>query len=184
MSIYDNVSEYRREQLSQTTCPLEPRPCLERQQQQQQQRPAEPKATPSTNEHLQLRQVRVPSFQAFQAAIELQLATISETQAANKNLHALSLDYPTIDKDDDAVADSDSTEVEDCESDSDGDTYDSYNGDGDGDWRDDEDGEREDSMTDPESVRSECSSPVEGEEEEKEDYFGLRHLASLVVGGI
>jgi hypothetical protein len=149
ISIYDSVREYRNEQLSQTTCPSVHPPCLDRRRQQQ-QRPTKPKPAPSTNElqeYLQLQQVRVPSFQDFQAAIELQLATLSEIQAASKKVHALSLDCPTID----AVADSDSTEVEEyCESDSDSDTISEYDS-----CDDDEDGESEDSMTDPESVRKE-----------------------------
>jgi hypothetical protein len=176
ISIYDNVRECRREQLSQTACPSEPPPYLDTEcQQQQKQR------TPTTNElqeYLQLQQVRIPSFQDFQAAIELQLATLSEIRMATKKLHALSLDCPSIDEDDE-----DSANVQEyCESDSESDTvseYDSY--DGDGAWRDDEDEdvESEDSMTDPESVRSGCSSPVEGEEN-KDDYFGLRPLVPLV----
>lgn len=76
-----------------------------------------------------------------------------------------------------------------CESESDESVsdYDSY--DGEAGWRDgeSEDGEADgdgDSMTDPESVRSECSSPVEGKEDEDKEagYFGLMPLTPLVGG--
>ena len=99
----------------------------------------------------------------------MQLATLTEIQGASKRLQALSQNTPTIDEEYDSESESDSD-------------YDSY--DGEGDWRDDEEdeGDSEDSMTDPESVASECSSPVE--EKGEEGLWAVRPLAPLMGTGV
>ena len=172
--------------MMQTAFPTETYPQQQPQPQPQpQQRPQREVVKPTTNElqeGLSLEQLRVPSFQDFQAAIELQIASLSEIQAASKRLQALSQSCPTIDECEEAKAEKEVDVEEYCDSGSEDSDYDSY--DGDADWRDEEDGsESDDSMTDPESVRSECSSPVEEKMEDACD-FGLRPLVSLITGPI
>ena len=136
-----------------------------------------PKQTASNEiqKSLNLDQARVPSFQDFQAAIELQLATLSEIQTTSQRLQAMSQSCPNIAEGNESGETE--VDVEEYCSDSDSDSdYDSF--DGEGDWRDDEDADSEDSMTDPESVRSECSSPVE--EKEEDEILGSRPSGSLM----
>jgi hypothetical protein len=125
-------------------------------------------------------ETQVPSFQDFQAAIELQLATMEHVKAAQRQLQQMAHD-----------SDVDGEEVEEYQSDSEAESdYDSYDGD-EADWRMDDDSadnDSDDSMTDPESVRSECSSPVEDVDCEKEHhYFSLKSLspamASCIIAG-
>ncbi len=188
ISIYDNVREYRKEQimsftfssqpmsrephLLQSPPPRQPRPQLQRQP---------PKQSP-TNElpdYLNIEQVRVPCFQDFQAAIELQIATLGEIQTASKRLQALSHSCPTINEQD--VSEVNVEEY--CDESDTASDYDSY--DGEGGWRSDEDNEgeeSEDSMTDPESVRSECTSPVDEKGEDESSKLGP--FVSLMGRGI
>jgi hypothetical protein len=177
ISIYDNVRDYKKEQMTKAAFVSEPSPAPERPQQQ----PAK-QLDPSNElqEYLSLQRVRVPSFQDFQAAIEMQLATLTEIQSASKRLQALANSCPTIDEGDEMEVGVEEYHEGDSHSDTVSD-YDSY--DGEGGWRDEEDGaESEGSMTDPESVRSEPSSPVE--EKSEDDLFAIRPLAPLVCVGI
>jgi hypothetical protein len=117
---------------------------------------------------------RVPSFQDFQAAIELQLATLAHIQQSSKSAtQTYSDSCTTIHEESECVQ-------EYCDSESDVSDYDSY--DGDDRWRDHESDDTlsdDESMTDPESVRSSCYSPVE--EEDEDDYFSLKPLVPLVA---
>lgn len=192
ISIYDSVREYRREQIISTSfssehmsrqqpqaqlhAPQQPqrqhRPQLQRQQSKQ-------TASNDLQDYLNIDQARVPSFQDFQAAIELQLATLTEIQSTSRRLQALSQSCPSIAEGNESVETE--LDVEDyCSGSDSGSDYDSY--DGEGDWRDKEDADSEDSMTDPESTRSERSSPVE--EKEEDEVLGLVPLVNLIGSNI
>lgn len=91
-----------------------------------------------------------------------------------ERIKAAADDLRRMTSDDDNEPGSSDIDVEEYESSSETDSdYDSH--DGDGDWRDDDDGaESEDSMTDPESVRSECSSPIDEDVKGRNgDYFAV-----------
>ena len=110
-------------------------------------------------------QHQVPSFREFQAAIEMQLATMAQVTAAAAQLNAE--EYNSDEEEDDS-------------------DYDSYDGD---DWSDDEGAaESDDSFTDNESVegqRSECSSPTgspgDTEDEGERDLWALRPLIPFIT---
>jgi len=96
-------------------------------------------------------QQQAPSFKEFQAAIELQLATMAEVKAATEryNTEGYTSDEEVVD--------------------SDGDSYDVE-------WSDDDTAESDDSLTDYESMDgqwSTCSSPTEDEEDEY-DLWAIR----------
>ena len=131
----------------------------------------EPESQQSENElQTYLRQSQVQSFQDFQAAIELQIATMEQVKAAHRQLQQMAAD-----------ANEDGDEVEEYESDSEiNSDYDSYDGE-EADWRSEEGSDSEDSMTDPESARSECASPMDDADCENEgDYFNLQPLTPMM----
>jgi hypothetical protein len=179
ISIYDNMREYRREELMKTSCPypISDAPLIS----PPSPTPKQPQRKYSTIEKVSASATaleeyvsRVPSFQDFQAAIELQLATLAHIQQSSKSAtRTYSDSCPTINEESECVQ-------EYCDSESDISDYDSYDGD-DG-WRDHESDDTlsdDESMTDPESVRSSCSSPVE--EEDEDDFFSLKPLVPLVA---
>jgi hypothetical protein len=179
ISIYDNIREYRREELTKTSCPYPisdaplispPLPPTKQTQQRYSNTEKVSAATTALEGYVSY----VPSFQDFQAAIELQLATLAHIQQSSKSATQPQSDScPTIQEESECVE-------EYCDSESDVSDYDSYDGD-DG-WRDHESDDAlsdEDSMTDPESVRSSCSSPVE--EEDEDECFSLKPLVPLVA---
>jgi len=115
-----------------------------------------------------------PPFADFQAAIEDQLSALAKIRAASQKLREMAVESSTGE-----WAIEDEVEAEEYSSDSDTESdYDSHD-----DHDDDEGAESEDSMTDPESVRSECTSPVD-KGEAKEDYFELEPLTPLVRGTV
>ena len=190
VSIYDSVREYRRELIISTSFSSEPMPrrqqpqaqlqTLQRPQQQhrpqlQRQQSTKQSASNDLQGYINIDQARAPSFQDFQAAIEVQLATLSEIQSTSRRLQALSRSCRSIPE----VNESVETEVDEeeyCSDTDSGSDYDSY--DGEGDWRDDDDVDSEDSMTDPDSTRSEGSSPVE--EKEEDEALGMVPFVNLI----
>ena len=108
------------------------------------------------------------SFEDFQTAIKVQMATMERIKAAAEDLRRMTSDEDAIEYD----IEESHAGVEEYESTSDTDS-DYHSHDGDADWQDEEDGaDSEDSMTDPESVNSQCCSPVEEDTEEWSEYFG------------
>jgi hypothetical protein len=103
---------------------------------------------------------QVPSFKAFQAAIQDQLATMAKMAPASTLLHT---DADQIEEDDDDDSD-----------------YDSYDGD---EWTDEDTAESDESFTDTESTEgqwSECTSPTAAccDEEDDSDLWAIRPLTT------
>lgn len=172
ISIYENVREWRRAQALQELNRLKMRPVTK------QLHKLEAVAEVQECQHVSWeeiphqqrprRQRVTKSFEDFQTAIKVQMATMERIKAAAEDLRRMTSDDDAIEAD----VEESHAGVEEYESTSDTDSdYDSH--DGDADWQDEEDGaDSEDSMTDPESVNSQCCSPVEEDTEERSDYFG------------
>ncbi|OAL37322.1 hypothetical protein AYO20_03498 [Fonsecaea nubica] len=139
-------------------------------QQTQQQPPAAETTRPESNELSEYIQHQVPSFKEFQAALEVQLATIAQIRAAAAQ-YSNAEEYSSEEEDDS--------------------DYDSC----DGEWSDNEDTSAESddsSCTDYESEgqRSECSSPTfdsvhakydtQDQDEQEDDIWAIRPLIPLV----
>ena len=114
------------------------------------------------------RQCQTKSFEDFQTAIKVQMTTMERIKAAAEDLRRMTSDEDVIEDD----LEESHAGVEEYESTSDTDSdYDSH--DGDADWQDEDDGaDSEGSMTDPESINSQCCSPVEEDTKERLGYFG------------
>lgn len=172
ISIYENVREWRRAQALQELDRLRMRPLTKHQPK------LEVVAEAQECQHVSWediprrqrpdRQHQTDSFEAFQAAIKVQVATMERIKAAAEELRRMTSDEDVI-EDDEEESHAGAEEYE-STSDTDSD-YDSQDGDANG--QDGDDGaDSEDSMTDPESVNSQCCSPAEEDTKQRSDYFG------------